>query len=91
VAFFTCSGQAGSLESRGRSQSNSVSRARRSGLVDVPITSEAPISLAICMPISPTPALAPCISMVSPRFRRPAVTTALCMVCKATGKQAACS
>ena len=55
------------------------------------MTSDAPISLPICMPIRPTPELAPWISSVSPRLSRPAVTTALCMVCSATGKHAACS
>ena len=91
VAFFTCSGHVGSVVSIARSQPYSLSRARRPAWVEVPITSDAPLSLPICMPISPTPELAPWISSVSPAFRRPAVTTALCMVCSATGKHAACS
>ena len=55
------------------------------------MTSAAPMTLAICIPIRPMPALAPCIRKASPRCKRPAVTTALCMVCSATGKHAACS
>ena len=74
-----------------RSAPNSFKRARRPALVEVPITSRAPLSLAICSPIRPTPELAPWISTVSPAFRRPAVTSALCMVCRATGSVAACS
>src|SRR5262249_8517302 len=75
----------------GRSQPNSFSRARRASLVEVPMTTEAPICLAICMPKRPTPELAPWISTDSPFFSRPAPTTALCMVCSATAMQAACS
>ena len=55
------------------------------------MTRRAPLSLAICSPIRPTPELAPWIITVSPAFRRPAVTSALCMVCSAIGSVAACS
>ena len=55
------------------------------------MTIEAPMCLAICMPRRPTPELAPWISTDSPFLRRPAPTSALCMVCTATGMQAACS
>ena len=55
------------------------------------MTIEAPRCLAICMPNSPTPELAPWISTDSPFFSRPAPTSALCMVCTATAMQAACS
>src|SRR3984893_11561482 len=68
-----------------------VRPAGRAGLVELPITGDAPISLAICIPIRPTPELAPWTSSVSPRLRRPAVTMALCMVASATGTQAGCS
>ena len=44
--------------SSARSQPYSLRRARFSALVEVPMTSFAPISLAICMPMMPTPALA---------------------------------
>ena len=55
------------------------------------MTIEAPMCLAICMPKRPTPELAPWISTDSPFLRRPAPTSALCMVCTATAMQAACS
>ena len=74
-----------------RSAPNSFSRARRASLVEVPITSLAPMSLAICRPISPTPELAPWIITLSPACRRPAVTSALCSVMSDTGSVAACS
>src|SRR5262245_42114878 len=91
VAALTLSGHAGSRVSNARSQPKSLSRSRRLSLVEVPMTIEAPICLAICMPKSPTPELAPWISTDSPFFSRPAPTTALCMVCSATAMQAACS
>src|SRR5215468_714872 len=91
VASFTLSGHLASRVSSARSQPNSFSRARLPSLVEVPITIEAPMCLAICMPKSPTPELAPWISTDSPFFSRPAPTRALCMVCSATAMQAACS
>jgi len=91
VASSTRSGQAGSPVSTATSQPNSPSRARRSALVELPSTSFAPIDLAICMPMRPTPEDAPWISTLSPATRRPFVTTASCMVCNAMGKVAACS
>ena len=62
VAFSTSSAQAVCVVSTARSAPNSFSRSRRLALVEVPITSRAPLSLAICMPIRPTPELAPWIS-----------------------------
>ena len=83
---------AGIAEVEGEAQPYSPSRARRAGLVEVPITIDAPISLPICKPIRPTPVLAPWISSVSPRLRRPAVTDPHCAWSAApTGKQAACA
>ena len=73
------------------SQPYSFSRARRAALVELPSTSFAPMNLAICMPISPTPELAPWIRMLSPRCSPPLVTTASCMVCSAIGRVAACT
>jgi len=58
----TWSTQAGSLESIARSAPNSPRRPRRVGSVEEPITSDAPLSLAICIAIRPTPELAPWIS-----------------------------
>jgi hypothetical protein len=55
----------------------------------VPTTSRAPIALAICMPIRPTPELAPWNSTASPTCIAPLVITASCIVCSATGKVAA--
>src|SRR5882762_4813167 len=59
VASLTLSGHLASRVSSARSQPNSFSRARRPSLVEVPMTIEAPICLAICMPRRPTPELAP--------------------------------
>ena len=87
VASSTCSGQSGSLVLTARSAPNSLSRARRASLVEVPTTNFAPISLAICRPMMPTPELAPCTITVSPAFRRPAVTSALCSVLSPIGKR----
>ena len=91
VAACTFSDQLGSVVSTARSAPNSLSRARRAALVEVPMTRRAPLSLAICSPIRPTPELAPWIITVSPALSRPAVTSALCMVCRAIGSVAACS
>src|SRR5262249_28876621 len=70
---------------------NSFRLARRASLVDEPITTFAPMSLAICKPIRPTPELAPWIITLSPARSRPAVTSALCSVMSETGSVAACS
>ena len=43
------------------------------------------------MPSMPTPVLAPWIITASPALKRPAVTSALCMVCSPTGSVAACA
>ena len=91
VAASTASGQAGSALSMARSAPYSASLARRSALVEVPITRAAPISLATCKPISPTPELAPWISTAWPRCIWPLVTSASCIVCSAIGSVAACS
>ena len=72
-----------------RSQPYSASRARHSGLREVPSTCLAPMNFAICIPISPTPEEAPWIRMLSPFCRPPLVTTASCMVCSAIGRVAA--
>ena len=60
-------------------------------MVELPTTTVAPMNFAICSPISPTPELAPWIMMALPGAHSPCVTTALCMVCKATGSVAATS
>ena len=91
VAASTCSGHFGSRVSTARSAPNSFSFARRSSLVEVPTTSFAPISLATCSPMIPTPELAPCTITNSPAFIRPAVTSALCSVLSPIGSVAACS
>ncbi len=81
----------GSLVSTARCAPNSPSRARRSALVEEPMTSAAPFSRAICNPIRPTPELAPRIRTLLPGPASPCVTTASCMVCSATGRVAASS
>ncbi len=48
------------------------------------------MNLAICIPMMPTPELAPWMSTLSPFLSRPAVTSALCIVCSAIGSVAAC-
>ena len=55
------------------------------------MTSFAPLSLAICMPMMPTPELAPWMMMLSPGCSRALVTIASCIVPSALGKVAACS
>ena len=91
VASSTCFGHSGSLVLTARSAPNSLSRARRASLVEVPTTNFAPISLAICKPMMPTPELAPWTITVSPALSRPAVTSALCKVFSPIGRVAACS
>src|SRR4029078_9995064 len=71
VACSTFFGHSGSLVLTARSAPNSFSRARRASLVEVPTTNVAPISLAICRPMMPTPEPAPCTITVSPRPHRP--------------------
>ena len=85
LASIACWGHFGSLLSIAKSAPNLVSCARLSGVVDVPITVLAPISLAICIAISPTPDEAPCTRTVSPFFNSPTVTIALCIVLIAIG------
>jgi len=69
VAAMTSSAQAGLDVSMARSAPQSFSRARRPASVDEPITRLAPMNLAICMPMMPTPELAPWISTDWP-FRK---------------------
>ena len=91
VAAKTSSGHFGFLVSTTRSAPKSLSLARRSGLVEVPTTNFAPMNLATCKPMMPTPELAPCTITLSPAFRRPLVTSALCSVLRPIGSVAACS
>ena len=89
--FGNKSSQVGSLVLTARSAPYSLSLARRASLVEVPTTNFAPISLAICNPMMPTPELATCTITLSPALSRPAVTSALCSVFNPIGRVAACS
>ena len=70
VASSTSSDQFGLRVSMARSAPYSLSFARRASLVEVPMTSFAPLSFAICMPMMPTPELAPWMMMLSPGCSR---------------------
>ncbi len=59
--------------------------------MDVPITSRAPFSLAICMPISPTPELAPWISTLSPALQPASGDDRVVHGLQRDGSVAACS